>query len=95
MNFPEIPTDSGYLALVFSVISAGVAGVWKLWTRVNRRFNHHEQRLATLERDSVTQAAFDSSISKIYSKVESGFQHLNERFDQIYQLMVTTSSGKS
>jgi len=95
MNFPELLTDSGYLALIVSSVSAAIAGVWKLWITINKRFHHHDQRLATLERESVTQTAFDNSISKIYGKVESGFQHLNERFDQIYQLMVTTSSGKS
>jgi len=88
-------TDSSVSTFVLPILSAMVAGIWGLIRWIIKRFEHHDERLTQLERDSVGQEEFNRSVSQIYCKVEDGFRHLNERFDKMYQLMIQSGIGKS
>lgn len=80
--------NSDLLAAVVTIISAVGAGFWGIVKWVISRFEHHDERITTLERTSVDQKQFDEVVAGVYRKVDDGFRHLNERLDQLYQLLI-------
>lgn len=89
-----LPEDN-IMTTALPIISAVMAGVWGFIRWILKRFDHHDERITKLERDSVGQDEFNRSVSEIYCKVENGFRHVNERLDKMYELMIQYGIGKS
>lgn len=88
MGLPPILEDGAFLTFLGSVLTAIVTIVVAAVRWVNQRFDHHDERIAELERNHVNQEEFDTAISRLYSKLEEGFKETNKQFQELYRLLL-------
>jgi hypothetical protein len=89
MNNISTMVSDGTLTVVGSIISGVAAALWALMRWTIGRFDHHDERITKLERNSVDQETFDTTVTNMYSKVEEGFRHVNIRLDTLYNLLAS------
>lgn len=82
--------DTNAIALI-SAVGAGVITIFKV---ISSKFSEHNVRITDLERESTSKEAYESSVSRVYFKMDEGFKRIHERIDKVFDYLADSSNKK-
>jgi len=93
MELPESVFNGGALIAICVATLSGIGTITLMAAKwVLQRFEQHDKRIDRLEDNFISRSEFQGTIEKVYTHMEVAFKRLDERLDQIYQMMVRNSS---